>query len=69
MGIDTHKVHGWIRSGRLIAHNIGDAQRPRWRIRREDYEQFLLRLRTPAKQETTPRRPRKPVDDIIEYIR
>jgi len=35
------KVLAWIRSGRLRACNLSDGRRPRYRVRREDLDQFL----------------------------
>ena len=41
LGIDVHKVASWIRSGELIACNLGDGGRPRWKVSHESLERFL----------------------------
>jgi len=45
MGIEAAKVTGFIASGELratnIAQNVGDGHRPRWRIKREWFDQFI----------------------------
>ena len=35
------KVCRWIDSGELTAINTGDGQKPRWLIRKTDFEKFL----------------------------
>ena len=39
-GVHPDKVRGWIRRGELLALNLGDKRRPRFRIRPEDLEIF-----------------------------
>ena len=41
LGVNVSKVLGWIRSGELVAINTSDSARPRYRISREAYAQFL----------------------------
>jgi len=45
LSVRVGKVLAWIRSGELAAVNVAQAVggRPRWRIRRADLEDFLLR--------------------------
>ena len=35
------KIATWIKSGRLPAVNLSEGQRPRYRVRRADLDQFL----------------------------
>lgn len=37
----VERIRGWILSGQLRASNLSDADRPRWRITQEDWEDFL----------------------------
>ena len=39
--IRESKPVGWIKSGRLPAVNLSEGQRPRYRVRRADLDQFL----------------------------
>ncbi len=39
--VSSEKVLGWIRKAELTAINVGDGNRPRYRIRREDLDSFL----------------------------
>jgi excisionase family DNA binding protein len=42
LGVDSHRVVGWIRSGQLPAVNVGDgARRPRFRVSEADLAAFL----------------------------
>ncbi len=45
LSVRVGKVLAWIRRGELTAVNVAQAVggRPRWRIRRADLEDFLLR--------------------------
>ena len=67
LGINTHKVLGWIATGQLRAINLGDGSRPRWRILADDLDAFLARrAATPAAKQT--RRRRKPDPAVIEFF-
>jgi excisionase family DNA binding protein len=39
--VSSEKVLGWIRKAELTAINVGDGNRPRYRVRREDLDSFL----------------------------
>ena len=39
--VSSDKVLGWIRKAELTAINVGDGNRPRYRIRSEDLDSFL----------------------------
>lgn len=47
IGVKPDKVRGWIKSGQLKAANVGDASRPRFRIRRVDFNDFWDRRCAP----------------------
>jgi excisionase family DNA binding protein len=68
LGVDVHKVMGWIRRGELRAANVGDgAQRPRFRISPIDLELFLsARAAAPEPKITRMRRKKDP--NIIEFF-
>ena len=38
--VGVSKVRGWIESGELIAANLGDGTRPRWRISDTEKDRF-----------------------------
>lgn len=51
--VSPDTVHGWIRSGQLKASNLAaPGRRPRYKIRREDLDNFLAK-----RQPTTPPKP------------
>ena len=54
LGVNSEKVRNWIRNGELIAINVGDRQRPRWRIPKESLDDFLKRRE--SSPPSTPRR-------------
>ena len=39
--VSESKVAAWIRSGRLRAFNVSEGQRPKYRIRGDDLDEFL----------------------------
>jgi excisionase family DNA binding protein len=43
LGIDDMKLHGWLKSGELVAVNVASKPngRPRWRIAAESLQAFL----------------------------
>jgi excisionase family DNA binding protein len=47
LGVKPDKVRGWIKTGQLKAANVGDASRPRFRIRRIDFNEFWERRCAP----------------------
>ncbi len=57
-GVHPGKIIGWIQRGELIAINLADqlGRRPRYRIRREDWDDFLRRREVKPR----PRPTRKP---------
>ena len=52
LGIDPEKVIGWIESGQLVAVNVSNGTRPRWRISDSAFEAFLVarQNRPPARE-------------------
>lgn len=68
LAIRESKVAQWIRSGELTAVNVAETNggRPRWRIRRDDLDAFLLRRQSqPA---IKPIRRRRRDDHVIHYF-
>lgn len=41
LGVHPEKIVGWINSGELLAMNVSNRQRPRWRIRLSDLESLI----------------------------
>ncbi|NLE37060.1 MAG: helix-turn-helix domain-containing protein [Pirellulaceae bacterium] len=41
LGVDHHRVLTWIKSGKLVAINLADGSRPRYRISADALEDFL----------------------------
>ena len=61
MRVDLHKVHRWIKSGRLLARNINEpGQRPCWRIHPADLERFFESLPAGKPAPRAPARPATP---------
>ena len=59
LGVDPHRVVGWIRRGELQAANLGDgARRPRFRVSESDLAVFLA-SRAAGPQPKVARRRRK----------
>ena len=69
LAIRESKVSGWIHSGELTAVNVAEHSggRPRWRIRREDLEAFLLRRQSAGPAPTVKRR-RRTDPNIIKFF-
>ena len=66
--VGVHTVLAWIKSGELVAINVGSgAMRPRWRIMPDAIADFERRRQaTPATKAT--RRRRKVDPGVIEYF-
>ena len=63
--VSQGKVALWIKSGRLRAFNVSEGQRPKYRIRPDDLDEFLqARAVTPAERQAPVRRRR----DIPQYV-
>jgi hypothetical protein len=41
LGVDPHRVLGWIRAGKLAAVDLSDGTRPRYRVAPEALEAYL----------------------------
>lgn len=67
--IRESKVATWISSGELIAVNVAErpGSRPRWRVRREDLDDFLARRQSKTPAPKTIRRRRTP-DHVIQFF-
>lgn len=71
LGVAAEKIIAWIRSGELAAIDVSERRgngRPRYRVRAEEWRQFLERREVGAEPTPCPRarRPRRP--DYIEFI-
>lgn len=67
LGINVHKILAWIKSGELRAVNLGNGNRPRWRILPDDLELFLAR-RAAQPAAKAARRQKKKQADVIEFF-
>lgn len=68
---DTAAVLGWIASGQLAAVNVArspTAQKPRWRVRREDLDQFIARRSTRPAAKLATRKARRKAGAVIEFF-
>jgi len=68
--VDPCVVRNWIEKGELIASNVADssAHRPRWRIRRLDFDLFL-ESRRPQPRLPVPRRRPAPAKYEYQYFK
>jgi excisionase family DNA binding protein len=67
LGCNADRVRNWINSGQLPASNIGDRSRPRWRIRKTDFDDFLMRRSNQSEvPPTPPRRRRRPTASSVK---
>lgn len=63
--VSESKILLWIRAGRLSAVNVSEGQRPKFRVRREDLDQFLAgRVVTPQIRQAS----RKSRLEIPHYV-
>lgn len=71
LGVGHDKILTFIRSGELSAVNLAarcGGKRPRWRISRDDLDDFLRRRRsTPPRPEPTRRLRKKPAE-VTEFF-
>ena len=69
-GINADKVHKWIKSGELDAHNVatsGRSERPRYVISEEAIKDFTLRRK--GNTASTPPAPRRrKTENVTEYV-
>lgn len=50
LGVRRETIYAWIASGDLKHFDIGSGERePRWRIRREDLDEFIARRESRAR--------------------
>ena len=67
LGIDSHRVIRWIKSGQLAACNVGDgAQRPRFRVFESDLTIFLASRAAGPTPKVSRRQKRNP--EITEFF-
>jgi len=68
--VNQSRVLGWIHRGELVAINTSDpGRRPRWKIRREAFEEFCASRSNAAGVNEQPRpRRRKQGPDVTEYV-
>ena len=61
LGVNVDRLRHWISNGELLAVNVGDQSRPRWRIHRDEWQRFLdKRSNTTTVDSAPPRRRRRP---------
>lgn len=58
LGICPSRVIGWLRSGELLAVNLSDGRRPRYRISPEELTRFLASRSTAPLPRPARRKPR-----------
>jgi len=69
LGIDQGKVTDWIANGDLQAVNVAlvsGGVKPRWRVRREAFEQFIVSRQSQTAPSPAPRRKRRE-ETVTEY--
>jgi excisionase family DNA binding protein len=57
--VDASKVIGWIRAGRLVAINVSEGARPRYRIDPAEFDRFIAGRSTSPPPSTTRRKRRQ----------
>ena len=62
LGVNADRVRGWIESGQLAAINVGDRQRPRWRLSPDAIDAFLASRASQSRRITPTRRRIRPTD-------
>lgn len=69
IGSRPETVVAWIRSGELVAVDLArrGSRRPRFRVRRADFEKFLERRTVTATPVQATRRRRRD-EDLIEFV-
>ena len=70
MGVDVAKVIGWIRSHQLTAVNVAASptgRKPRWRIRREEFEAFLKRRQSGEPTVAPRRKIIPPPENVLKF--
>jgi excisionase family DNA binding protein len=68
LACNADRVRNWINSGQLVATNIGDKSRPRWRVRQTDFDDFLMRRSNQSCPQPAPRRRRRPAGQVKEFF-
>jgi excisionase family DNA binding protein len=66
--IRQSKPIGWIKSGRLPAVNLSEGQRPRYRVRRADLDEFLLGKAVIPQSRPARRQRRELPEGYVEYV-
>lgn len=68
LSVTTDQVIALIRSGRLVAVNVGIGRKPRWRILEDDLHTFLAAASVrPPVRVTRSRKVKQP--DVIEFFK
>lgn len=70
LGVHPDKIVFWIASGELRAANLArdaNGKKPRYRIMREDLEDFIAQRAVPGPAPAPKRRRRKP-ENVTEYF-
>lgn len=71
LGVKIQQIFLFIESGELPAVNVAKpgAQRPRWKIRKSDWEAFEERRKNRHPDKPPKKRPRKKQDDRFANVR
>ena len=70
-GKDVKAVHDWIRRGELLAFNLAErvGERPRYKVRVEDWQAFLRRRQVqPPVPRQQRRRKSRPREGVPQYV-
>lgn len=68
LGVNVHRVLGWIDRGELAAINVGDGSRPRWRIKPEALADFeRRRAAVPARKPARRQKAKEPAG-FVNYF-
>jgi len=62
------KIRSWIASGRLSAINLSDGERPRYRIRKSDLDDFLTTRAVRPESRPARREKRERPAGYVEYV-
>jgi hypothetical protein len=68
LGVDAHRVLGWIRNGKLSAVNVSDGVRPRFRVSPESLDVFLQARTVVPVPPRRPRPRRKLLPNVTKYF-
>jgi excisionase family DNA binding protein len=68
LGVNVHRVLGWIARGELAAVNVGDGVRPRYRILPQAVEAFLAARSAKPAPKARRRQKEKRASGFVNYF-